>query len=195
MKKIIIGFLVAGVLIVLGVSGFLFFMKDESKVAEIINEVKEDDANFENTKKTIAEKIVDNVPKLEEKVSVKDVEINNEIKSSTKSGMFIKIDPLHYASGQVKVEKAGENYKLVFQNNFSAAPGPDLYVYLSAPQSYKNIAVGGLDTAKTVNIGVLKSGKGTQEYLVSKGDFEKYGDAVVIWCKQFGVQFSRAELR
>ena len=157
----------AGVLIVLGVTGFLFFMKDESKVAEIIEGAKSER-------------------------DVSQEEITQEI---LKTGSFIKIDPLHYASGQVKVEKAGENYKLVFQDNFSSAPGPDLFVYLSAPQSYKNIAVGGLDTAKTVNIGVLKSGKGKQEYLVSKGDFEKYGDAVVIWCKQFGVQFSRADLK
>jgi hypothetical protein len=170
-------------------------MKDESKVAEIVNVVKEEDVNFENSKKSIAEKIVNNVPKLEEKTNVKNVEVNSEIKPSVKSGSFIKIDPLHYASGQVKVEKVGENYKLVFQDNFSAAPGPDLFVYLSAPQTYKNIAVGGLDTAKTVNIGVLKSGSGRQEYLVSKADFEKYGDAVVIWCKQFGVQFSRANLQ
>lgn len=189
----------AGILIVASVASFFAFMKDESKVAEIVNEVKEEDANYENSKKTITEKIVNNAPKLQEKspnTPLKESEAQlNEVEEVQKSGSFIKIDPLHYASGQVKVEKAGENYKLVFQENFSSASGPDLYVYLSAKQSYRNIAVGGLNTGKTINVGVLKSGSGKQEYLVSKKDFEDYGDAVVIWCKQFGVQFSRAELK
>ena len=112
-----------------------------------------------------------------------------------KSGEFIKIDPLHYASGKVTVEKIGDNYKLVFANNFSSEPGPDLYVYLSSPQNYKNIALGGVDTSKTLNIGKLKSTNSSQEYLISKKDFELYSDSVIIWCKSFKVQFSRADLK
>lgn len=56
-------------------------------------------------------------------------------------------------------------------------------------------AITGLDTSKTLDIGELKSKSGAQEYLVSKQDFEKYNAAVVIWCKRYGVQFSRAELQ
>jgi hypothetical protein len=65
---------------------------------------------------------------------------------------------------------------------------------LSASQDFKNRAVAGLDTSKTINLGVLKNIKGEQEYFVSKKDFESHDAAVVIWCKEFGIQFSRADL-
>ena len=112
-----------------------------------------------------------------------------------KSGNFIKIDPLHYASGEVTVTKDGDYYYLNFSKDFSSADGPDLYVYLSSKQNYRNIALGGVDTSKTLNLGLLKSISGAQTYKVSKDDFEKYADSVIMWCKQFGVQFSRADLK
>jgi hypothetical protein len=185
MQKTIIGFVTAGVLIVALVSGFFFFMKDQSKVAEV---VVQDTMIKQETMQT---------EKFEEKEMMqKDkIEPKSEIVMKTKNGSFNKIDALHYASGNVSVESLGENYKIKFANNFSSANGPDLYVYLASPQKYRNIAIGGVDTSKTLNLGLLKNLKGEQEYLVSKKDFEQYGDAIVIWCKQFGVQFSRAELK
>jgi hypothetical protein len=182
MQKTIIGFVTVGVLIVALVSGFFFFMKDESKVAEVV--VQE---------KTVKQETMQ-TEKFEEKEAIK-IEPKSEIMVKTKNGSFNKIDALHYASGNVSVESLGENYKIKFANNFSSANGPDLYVYLASPQKYRNIAIGGVDTSKTLNLGLLKNLKGEQEYLVSKKDFEQYGDAIVIWCKQFGVQFSRAELK
>jgi hypothetical protein len=112
-----------------------------------------------------------------------------------KTGSFNKIDPAHYASGEVTVTSGAGFYYINFQNNFSSANGPDLYVYLSEKQEYKNIAVGGVDTGKTLNIGKLKNISGAQSYKVSKVEFEKYSDSVIIWCKDFGVQFSRADLK
>lgn len=170
MKKIILALVVLVLVVLVGsVVYFSFFVKDESKHAEVV-------VASDNNTETV----------------VKDETEENQV---LKSGSFNKIDPLHYASGQVWVEKFGENYKLKFQENFSSADGPDLYVYLSEPQDFKNRAIGGLDTKKTINLGLLKKLSGTQEYIVSKNDFEKYNGAVVIWCKQFGVQFSRAELK
>lgn len=112
-----------------------------------------------------------------------------------KSGNFIKIDPLHYAAGTVSVTRDQDYYYLNFAKDFSSADGPDLYVYLSSKQNYRNIALGGVDTSKTLNLGLLKSISGAQTYKVSKDDFEKYADSVIMWCKQFGVQFSRADLK
>ena len=111
-----------------------------------------------------------------------------------KRGNFIRIDPLHFGSGEVTVEKIGDNYKLKFLSNFSSTKGPDVHVYLSSMQNFKNIALGGVDTSKTLDLGPIKSEKGVQEYLVSKKDFEKYNFAVILWCQSFNVQFSRADL-
>jgi ABC-type antimicrobial peptide transport system permease subunit len=123
--------------------------------------------------------------------------IISTIKNDTaiKGGDFIKIDAAHYASGKVSTSFDGANYNINFENNFSSANGPDLYVYLSEKQEYKNIAVGGVDTSKTLNIGKLKNISGVQNYKVSKEEFEKYSDSVIIWCKDFGIQFSRADLK
>jgi hypothetical protein len=192
MQKTIIGFVTAGVLMVVMVSGFFFFMKDESKVAEVVVQEKTVKQETMQTEKFKEKEMT----KVEKEIIQQDkIEPKSEIIVKTKNGSFNKIDALHYASGNVSVESLGENYKIKFANNFSSANGPDLYVYLASPQKYRNIAIGGVDTSKTLNLGLLKNLKGEQEYLVSKKDFEQYGDAIVIWCKQFGVQFSRAELK
>ena len=122
----------------------------------------------------------------------KEVVVENKI---TKNGSFIKIDAAHNASGDVSVSGDEKYYYINFKDNFSSANGPDLYVYLSSKQEYKNIAIGGVDTSKTLNVGKLRSISGPQTYKVSKVEFEKYSDSVIIWCKNFGVQFSRAELK
>jgi hypothetical protein len=197
MQKAIIGFVVAGVIIVSAVFGFLVFMKDESKVAEAVLEEKKG-----AMVKTVVE--VKNVPVAKEDPTMKKeltvntvVDTKKEVAPVAKNkwGSFIKIDPVHYASGNVVVQELSNSYKITFENNFASANGPDLYVYLSAPQTFRNIAVGGVDTAKTLNLGLLKNISGKQEYLVSKKDFENHDAAIVIWCKQFRVQFSRADLK
>jgi len=192
MKKIISIIILIGILIVGGLV-FLVSKKDESKMAEIPQTDQIDN-------KSIVDKIIENPPQLQNNnqdamiMKAKEA-MEKDAGMSGKSGTFIKIDPLHYASGDVRVEKSGENFKLVFGDNFSSAPGPDLYIYLSQPQNYKNIALGGVDTSKTLNVGKLKNQTGPQEYLVSKKDFDLYGDSVIIWCKSFNVQFSRANLK
>jgi hypothetical protein len=165
---------------------FIIILKDESQVAEVIETKPE---IFINKEKDL------NLNLQKEKSETEKIENKNLESKVISFGNFIKIDALHYASGDVTVESIGENYKIKLAQNFSSAKGPDLFVYLSEPQNFKNIAIGGLNTAKTLNLGLLKNLKGEQEYLVSKADFEKYNGAVVIWCKQFGVQFSRADLK
>jgi hypothetical protein len=154
-------------LIIIGSLGYLFLMPDNSKIAEVVE-----------------------VQNIEQKKPVK-----TEILETTKSGSFIAIDLIHKASGSVRVKKVGNNYEITFADNFISADGPDLYVYLSEPQNFKNIAIGGVDTSKTLNIGKLKNTKGGQTYTISAKDFERYNSSIIIWCKQFGVQFSRADLK
>lgn len=196
MQKIIISIAISGTILVVGTYTFLHLTKDESKIAEVILEttqeypiLKTDTATVSDLKMELTKSSKIEEPKVEiKKIATPEVKI-------VKSGKFNKIDPLHYASGAATVEQIGENYKIKFASNFSSADGPDLYVYLSEPQNFKNIALGGVDTSKTLNLGLLKKLSGSQEYLVSKDDFEKYSGSIVIWCKQFGVQFSRADLK
>lgn len=112
----------------------------------------------------------------------------------SKTGSFNQIDFQHKGSGEVKLVEENGLYFVEFQENFQVVNGPDLYVYLSQNQDFKNQAAGGLDTAKTINIGKLDKISGKQRYQITKETFEDYDAAVVIWCKAFGVQFSRADL-
>lgn len=174
MQKIIIGFLITGVVLVAGVTVFLTSQKDESKIAEVVDTMVE-----EKDEMTMKE------------VSPKPVSENKIIKSGT----FNYLDPLHNGSGQVSVVDAGEFYKIKMGANFKSADAPDPYVYLGSAQEFKDRAVAGVDTSKTINLGKLKAFSGEQEYLVSKKDFDSHDAAVIIWCKQFGVQISRADLK
>jgi hypothetical protein len=110
------------------------------------------------------------------------------------TGSFNYIDALHNGSGSIEVVKKDGKVFLDFKENFKVANGPDLYVYMSSQQKFSD-TLNGVDTSKTINIGKLKSTNGLQLYEITPEQLDKYGAAVVIWCKAFGVQFSRADLK
>lgn len=204
MKKII--YIILGLVVIGGlIFSSLYFngnYNDKSKVSENFNteefvmEKKMGGEAVVEKEETISEKGEVIVKKNSEFMIKKDTEAKVVAENKIlKTGSFNKIDPAHYAFGEVVVISDANFYYLNFQNNFSSANGPDLYVYLSLKQEYKNIAIGGVDTSKTLNIGKLKNISGAQSYKVSKAEFEKYSDSVIIWCKDFGIQFSRADLR
>jgi hypothetical protein len=121
----------------------------------------------------------------------------NKIKETTnilKKGNFVSLDPLHYASGEVRVEKTGDKLEVVFADNFATNPdGPDLYVWLVPTQKLGG-AVNGVNTKNVINLGVLENKKGSQKYSVAQQEYDKNNYAVVIWCQAFGIQFSNAVL-
>ena len=108
------------------------------------------------------------------------------------TGMFIHAnprDPIHYGKGKLTVYQ-----DLVhLDGDFEVGPGPKFHVYL-APE--KNV-VPTTNVARTmyVDLGRLKAFKGSQNYSVPAGaELAKYG-SVVIWCEQFGVLISPANLK
>ena len=108
------------------------------------------------------------------------------------TGMFIHAnprDPIHYGKGKLTVYQ-----DLVhLDSDFEVGPGPKFHVYL-VPE--KNV-VPSTNVARTmfVDLGRLKAFKGSQNYPVPAGvELRKYG-SVVIWCEQFGVLISPAELK
>jgi hypothetical protein len=116
--------------------------------------------------------------------------------TQVKSGNFVTLDPAHYASGKAKIAQDGSEYFVELSEDFKTNPdGPDLYVWLVKEQKL-GLAIGGVDTNPDtyLNLGPLEKKEGSARYKITKEEAEKYGYAVVIWCKAFGVQFSNAVL-
>ena len=107
------------------------------------------------------------------------------------TGTFIhanKSDPVHYGSGRVSVYE-----RVVFlEPDFEVGPGPAFHVYLVPKASIRTS--GDLKGVKHVDLGGLRSFKGSQRYPIPAGvDLKDYA-SVIIWCEQFGVLISPADL-
>lgn len=107
-------------------------------------------------------------------------------------GTFIHADPsdpIHYGRGAVTVYE-----KTVFLGpDFEVGPGPKYHVYLVPKPTVRQSS----DVSQTmfVDLGRLRAFKGSQKYAVPAGlDLSGYG-SVVIWCEQFGVLISPADLK
>jgi hypothetical protein len=107
------------------------------------------------------------------------------------TGMFIHAnpsDPIHYGKGKVSVYQ-----RTVFlEPDFEVGPGPAFHVYLVPKASVRTAD----DVTKEmyVDLGGLRSFKGSQRYPIPDGvDLAKY-PSVVIWCERFSVLISPADL-
>jgi hypothetical protein len=97
-------------------------------------------------------------------------------------------DPVHTGKGDVSVYP-----RTVFLGgNFEVGPGPDFHVYL-VPQADVRSSSDVGDTMY-VDLGRLRAFKGSQNYAIPAGvDLKKF-PSVVIWCQQFSVLISPADL-
>ncbi len=106
-------------------------------------------------------------------------------------GAFIQpnpSDPIHTGKGNVTVYDG----TVFLEPDFEVGPGPDFHVYLVPKVDVRSAG----DVANTmfIDLGRLRSFKGSQKYAVPGGvDLAKY-PSVVIWCQQFGVLISPADL-
>ncbi len=98
-------------------------------------------------------------------------------------------DPIHYGKGRVSVYE-----KTVFlHDDFEVGPGPKFHVYLVPKSDIR--ASSDLSDVMFVDLGRLRSFKGSQKYEIPPGlDLSKY-KSVVIWCEQFAVLISPADLK
>ena len=108
------------------------------------------------------------------------------------SGTFIHAnpsDPIHYGSGGVEVYE-----RTVFlKEDFEVGPGPAFHVYLVPKKEIRQS--GDVGDTMFVDLGKLRAFKGSQKYQVPAGvDLNNY-PSVVIWCAQFGVLISPADLQ
>lgn len=98
-------------------------------------------------------------------------------------------DPIQYGKGSVTVYQ-----DLVhLEGDFEVGPGPKFHVYLVPDKGVTHAT----NVAKTlfVDLGRLKAFKGSQNYPVPQAVNLANYRSVVIWCEQFGVLISPAELK
>jgi hypothetical protein len=107
------------------------------------------------------------------------------------SGTFIHAnpaDPVHWGRGKVSVYE-----RTVFlEGDFKVGPGPKYHVYLVPKAPVRSEA--DVKSATPVDLGRLRSFEGSQRYPIPNSVKLDDYKSVVIWCEQFGVLISPADL-
>lgn len=120
-----------------------------------------------------------------------------QLTQSEKTGLVAKgefihadpSDPIHYGKGKVSVFK-----RTVFlHENFEVGPGPKYHVYLVPKDNIRSSS--DLGDAMFVDLGQLRAFKGSQKFPIPAGlDLARF-KSVVVWCEQFSVLISPADLK
>jgi Electron transfer DM13 len=108
------------------------------------------------------------------------------------TGSFIHAnpsDPIHHGRGKVSVYDG----TAFLEGDFEVGPGPNYHVYLVAKAAVRQSS--DLRDAAHVDLGKLRSFKGSQRYPIPDGIDPKRYPSVVIWCETFSVLISPADLR
>ncbi len=106
------------------------------------------------------------------------------------SGTFVKKKKRLKGSWET-VQRDGKTF-IVFSDNFNAAKGPDLKIFLS-PKSIADVT-GKTAVDGSINIGVLKRTKGTQEYELPDGvDLSDYR-SLLVHCEAYSVLWGGSDL-
>ena len=107
------------------------------------------------------------------------------------SGTFIHAnpaDPVHWGRGKVSVYE-----RTVFlEGDFKVGPGPKYHVYLVPKAQVRSEA--DVKSATAVDLGRLRSFEGSQRYPIPNSVKLDDYKSVVIWCEQFSVLISPADL-
>lgn len=97
-------------------------------------------------------------------------------------------DPIHWGKGKVSVYQG----TVFLHEDFEVGPGPKFHIYLVPKANVR--AASDVTGTMFVDLGRLRAFKGSQKYPVPAGvDLAKY-PSVVIWCEQFSVLISPADL-
>jgi hypothetical protein len=106
--------------------------------------------------------------------------------AAPRAGTFHGADDFHFGQGTATLIETAPGAWTVRFEGFSVRNGPDLYVYVSPD------AGGYADAA--INLGRLKATDGSFNMDLPPGAIPTGAASVVIWCKQFAVQFAVAPL-
>ncbi len=112
--------------------------------------------------------------------------------TTLKSGTFKDADAVHKGKGTASILE-GDGRRYVRFTDFEVTNGPDLEVWLVAKSGIQSSE--DVKTSKYLSLGQLKGNIGPQNYEIPQDvDLNEYS-SVVIWCEQFGVLFSPADLK
>ena len=106
--------------------------------------------------------------------------------ATERSGTFKGADDFHFGRGTARIIVAGDGSAVLRLEDFAVRNGPDLFVYLSPNRTGYSAAA--------IELGRLKADKGSFNYSIPAGTDLATFRSVVIWCKQFAVQFAVAPL-
>ena len=107
------------------------------------------------------------------------------------AGTFIHAnpsDPVHWGRGKVTVYERA----VFLERDFEVGPGPAFHVYLVPKSGIR--ASSDLGEAMFIDLGGLRAFKGSQRYAIPAGVDLKNYQSVIIWCRQFSVLISPADL-
>lgn len=108
------------------------------------------------------------------------------------SGSFIELDPLHWGQGTATVYQLPDQRRVIRFEDYASARGGDVHVYLSRDPEPRTAVEVGVDF---LDLGRLKGNIGNQNYNIPAGiDLNAY-NSVVIFCRQFNVVITVANLR
>ncbi len=112
------------------------------------------------------------------------------ISAELPSGTFVK--KKKKLKGAWEVVQRGDKTFIVFGEDFRAANGPDLKIFLS-PQTVSDVT-GKTAVNGAINIGELKSTKGVQEYEVPAGVNLADFNSVLVHCEAYSVLWGGGDL-
>jgi Electron transfer DM13 len=108
------------------------------------------------------------------------------------SGQFGGVDSFHKGEGKARLFRLSDGTLVLRLEEFKVTNGPDLYVFLSGHPAPRNGAQ--VHEGAALEVARLKGNIGNQNYALPPNvDLSKF-KSVVIYCKQFSVVFSTAEL-
>ena len=128
-------------------------------------------------------------PEVNERVA----DINS--KTLAASGEFIHPnpdDPVHWGKGGVSIYQQENLNEVYFESDFEVGPGPAYHVYLSSGTDIKSND--DFNNAGNLDIGTLKSFKGSQIYRPPADTKMEEYKSIVVWCVAFGQLITSANL-
>ena len=110
------------------------------------------------------------------------------------SAFWERVHPEDLPRARARFQQALDGQDSIYlEPDFEVGPGPKYHVYLVPKASIR--ASGDLRDQMFVDLGRLRSFKGSQRYTIPAGvDLSKF-ESVIIWCEQFSVLISPADLK
>lgn len=107
-------------------------------------------------------------------------------------GSFRDADRSHKGTGNATIFRIATGANVLRLTEFETTNGPDLEVWLVKASNIQSSS--DVKASEWLSLGPLKGNIGDQTYIIPEGTDVSAYNSVVIWCEQFGVLFSPADL-